>query len=257
MASTNNGLASSNPRKRKNSDPGPNPNLSAFTFSSSQLHMVPVIPFRLGSPDPSGENSSSPASSESSQTPPPPQPSHNTSTRTRHDESEYSGYHLECPVCHEELSEPKVLHCGHNLCAQCEAKLTKKLQEKASTITCPLCNQVTTKRDHPKKSGLATNFELRGKFNDQASPVQSSLSFISNSRPLRRAQENASLPRVPRRRHCARTPYLPAEGHPRGHLRLHPLLQKWPSVPVLLLRAVWLAPRRRRSTSSSSTSPAR
>ena len=49
--------------------------------------------------------------------------------------------HMECPVCLESLSSPKLLFCGHRFCKSCLEQL-----ERHREICCPLCKRTTTKR---------------------------------------------------------------------------------------------------------------
>ena len=51
--------------------------------------------------------------------------------------------HLTCPVCMEQLREPKVLPCLHTYCKACLQKLVKK-QGSDHIITCPECRQDLT-----------------------------------------------------------------------------------------------------------------
>lgn len=55
----------------------------------------------------------------------------------------------ECPVCLHELLEPRVLHCGHNLCHDCTSDCQKtKMAGKKRVISleCPLCKRTTELR---------------------------------------------------------------------------------------------------------------
>ena len=74
-----------------------------------------------------------------------------------------------CPVCFEELVEPKLLHCAHNICAKCEEQLAEEDPKRKRTragsvlqpklqIMCPICTQVTV----VKEGGLTINFGMRG-----------------------------------------------------------------------------------------------
>ena len=46
--------------------------------------------------------------------------------------------HIECPVCLETLSSPKLLTCGHRFCKDCLEKI-----ERDGCIKCPLCGAIT------------------------------------------------------------------------------------------------------------------
>jgi RING-type zinc-finger len=66
----------------------------------------------------------------------------------------------ECPICLEEMAEPKMLHCGHSLCADCATKTGKQAGLLAPTIyTCAVCMQ-DTKILAPRHV-LPTNFALK------------------------------------------------------------------------------------------------
>ena len=49
--------------------------------------------------------------------------------------------HIECPVCYEVLTAPKLLTCGHRFCQPCLVRV-----ENGYSIKCPLCQSVTKKR---------------------------------------------------------------------------------------------------------------
>ena len=72
---------------------------------------------------------------------------------------------LECPICMEEMVEPKVLHCGHNLCAECPETMWKRSGRAGPRsmweLACPLCKRVTAVKERDE---LATNFGLKGTF---------------------------------------------------------------------------------------------
>lgn len=63
----------------------------------------------------------------------------------------------------EKMGEPKVLHCGHNLCSTCvtggQEVWVMVGAEQWSSIECPLCRQVTQRRGG--SNPLATNYELK------------------------------------------------------------------------------------------------
>lgn len=54
----------------------------------------------------------------------------------------------ECPVCHEDFKEPKILFCGHHLCCECLVTWLKSNTEGR----CPLCrNDVVSTKDRASK----------------------------------------------------------------------------------------------------------
>ncbi|XP_041453640.1 E3 ubiquitin-protein ligase TRIM33-like [Lytechinus variegatus] len=48
--------------------------------------------------------------------------------------------HLECPICHDLLCNPKLLPCAHSFCERCLKELHSFLQAD-SGLTCPVCHQ--------------------------------------------------------------------------------------------------------------------
>ncbi|XP_041457329.1 E3 ubiquitin-protein ligase TRIM33-like [Lytechinus variegatus] len=47
---------------------------------------------------------------------------------------------LECPICHDLLSNPKLLPCSHSFCTSCLTEL-HSFQPADSALTCPVCRQ--------------------------------------------------------------------------------------------------------------------
>ena len=45
---------------------------------------------------------------------------------------------LECPICQEQFSEPRVLPCQHTFCLHCLEKI-REHQSTAESIPCPVC----------------------------------------------------------------------------------------------------------------------
>ena len=43
-----------------------------------------------------------------------------------------------CPVCYDNLDDPRLIKCGHTFCAKCLDKL-QKLESDKTHLTCPLC----------------------------------------------------------------------------------------------------------------------
>jgi hypothetical protein len=81
---------------------------------------------------------------------------------------------MECPVCLNEMDEPKLLHCGHNLCADCPGRMWKRrvvrtnscrLSSKTQVpvankhIVCPMYKAVT---EIAGDAVLVTNFGMKG-----------------------------------------------------------------------------------------------
>ena len=50
---------------------------------------------------------------------------------------------IECPVCLNELQDPRMLSCRHNLCYKCVKDYTEKNQYDKK-LPCPVCRDVTT-----------------------------------------------------------------------------------------------------------------
>ncbi|XP_033733137.1 uncharacterized protein LOC117322376 [Pecten maximus] len=73
--------------------------------------------------------------------------------------SQSDSYLLECPICPEQLRQPKYLPCLHTFCEECLSiyivKETSKSNGTAASFTCPVCRKLT----HPvDKSEDKTNW---------------------------------------------------------------------------------------------------
>ena len=51
---------------------------------------------------------------------------------------------LECPICLETLTDPKMLSCFHFFCNKCIEGMTKADQSADVGVTCPVCRKVST-----------------------------------------------------------------------------------------------------------------
>ena len=58
---------------------------------------------------------------------------------------------LECPICLDKFSKPKILPCSHTFCLECI-----KPDENTGEITCAICRNVTKL----PKSGLLSNIQI-------------------------------------------------------------------------------------------------
>ncbi|XP_022096185.1 uncharacterized protein LOC110982220 [Acanthaster planci] len=68
--------------------------------------------------------------------------------------------HLECSICTNRFSQPKVLDCLHSFCSNCLVQLLAReslSQRPGSTLKCPLCRRETTTNDVRE---LPDNFTL-------------------------------------------------------------------------------------------------
>ena len=79
---------------------------------------------------------------------------------------------LSCPVCYENLDEPKILTCGHTICEKClddiyQSQLRRQLM-------CPMCRHVTPVPEGDI-SKLPTNITLKSLVEDLKSATQSGL----------------------------------------------------------------------------------
>ncbi|XP_071808375.1 uncharacterized protein [Asterias amurensis] len=74
--------------------------------------------------------------------------------------SKISKSHLECIICHERYSEPKILECLHNFCERCLATYQKSSGD-PSIIKCPVCRKTMTFAPGTDiVASLKTNFHL-------------------------------------------------------------------------------------------------
>ena len=51
--------------------------------------------------------------------------------------------HLECPICLEKFTEPKVLSCQHSYCRKCLERLVRDPGPEDYEVTCPECRKST------------------------------------------------------------------------------------------------------------------
>jgi hypothetical protein len=72
---------------------------------------------------------------------------------------------MECPICMENFSAseeshlPKLLHCGHSICAGCFVVLpAKPVRDGFNNVECPTCRHMTL---IDVKKGCPTNFALK------------------------------------------------------------------------------------------------
>ena len=68
--------------------------------------------------------------------------------------------HLECSICTNDFTEPKVLDCQHTFCLGCLQELKEGHSPHSKTIPCPLCRHITTLKENGV-AGLPNNFTLR------------------------------------------------------------------------------------------------
>ena len=55
--------------------------------------------------------------------------------------------HIECPICCDRFTDPKILDCLHCFCFNCLEELVEKQDPKTDNIICPVCRQETTVPD--------------------------------------------------------------------------------------------------------------
>ena len=72
---------------------------------------------------------------------------------------------LECPICFQEMSEPKMLPCQHTFCLQCTQKVTQKVDTKNLQVQCALCQRkhqlpVTGVKGLPNNSTLVALLKM-------------------------------------------------------------------------------------------------
>jgi len=68
--------------------------------------------------------------------------------------------HLECPVCLEKFTEPKVLSCQHSYCRKCLERLVTGLGREDYEVTCPECRKST--KVSLKAGFVVVQFRIRG-----------------------------------------------------------------------------------------------
>ncbi|XP_033637894.1 tripartite motif-containing protein 2-like [Asterias rubens] len=52
--------------------------------------------------------------------------------------------HIECPICLNRFTDPKILDCHHSFCLKCLQELVAKYDQKEDCIICPVCREKTS-----------------------------------------------------------------------------------------------------------------
>ncbi|XP_038059500.1 tripartite motif-containing protein 45-like [Patiria miniata] len=66
--------------------------------------------------------------------------------------------HLECPICSDRFTEPKVLDCLHSFCQKCLEKVRQSQRSQDAKLVCPLCRRDTILKGDV--SDLPSDFKL-------------------------------------------------------------------------------------------------
>ena len=67
--------------------------------------------------------------------------------------------HLECPVCMNIYTQPKLLDCRHSFCLICLQELRDRQDKDNRMLTCPVCRHVTILTEK-EVAGLSNDFKL-------------------------------------------------------------------------------------------------
>ncbi|XP_038059498.1 E3 ubiquitin-protein ligase TRIM33-like [Patiria miniata] len=66
--------------------------------------------------------------------------------------------HLQCPICSDRFTEPKVLDCLHSFCQKCLKKVRQSQRSQDAKLVCPLCRRDTILKGDV--SDLPSDFKL-------------------------------------------------------------------------------------------------
>ncbi|XP_033631731.1 E3 ubiquitin-protein ligase TRIM56-like [Asterias rubens] len=69
--------------------------------------------------------------------------------------------HLECGICYEQYTDPRVLDCLHSFCKTCLQKYQSTNYKDATMLICPVCRK-KTKLHQKDVQALKTNFNITG-----------------------------------------------------------------------------------------------
>ncbi|XP_038059819.1 E3 ubiquitin-protein ligase TRIM71-like [Patiria miniata] len=69
-----------------------------------------------------------------------------------------SRHHLECPICKDRFTEPKVLDCLHSFCQECLKEVKQSQRSQDQKLVCPLCRLETILKGDV--SDLPSDFKL-------------------------------------------------------------------------------------------------
>ena len=67
--------------------------------------------------------------------------------------------HLECPICTNRYTQPKLLDCFHSFCFKCLQELRDRQDQKSRKLPCPLCRKETILTEK-QVAGLPDDFKL-------------------------------------------------------------------------------------------------
>lgn len=80
---------------------------------------------------------------------------------------------IECPICNDNMTLPKLYECGHSICELCMLKIDHETEKCATTntiplIRCPICRKTSllTTEDRPYNLALIEVFEQDETYSD-------------------------------------------------------------------------------------------
>ena len=78
---------------------------------------------------------------------------------------------LECPICLEQLKNPKIMPCQHSLCKDCMEKLPRNIHGKQLHVECPICR----KENYIPKNGFPNNYVFQSLLDDKEQNLEKML----------------------------------------------------------------------------------